>query len=216
MKIKAFLFDLDGVLADTSRYHFNAWKLSAKKYGINIPDYFEPKLRGISRMKSAELILNASPVKLNSSEINNFIEEKNKYYISAVQNLSVKDRLPGVDEIFEFARQKSLKTALVSASMNAEYIIDSLEMIEWFDYVVNPRYIKSKPSPDLFLTAARTLKVDPYECIGFEDASAGIAGIKAANMLAIGIGENLGADYHVSSLNEAMKILKNNFEGVFN
>lgn len=213
MKLKAFLFDLDGVLTDTSDHHFQAWKKTAKQFGIDIPDAFEPKLRGISRMKSAEIIVGQSPVQLSDDEMNTFIAEKNTHYLNAIQSLTPNDRLPGVKDIFEYAKRHAIKTALVSASLNAKWVINSLGMSQWFDFIANPRTSPPKPSPKLFLAAAKGLEVTPDECLGFEDAPAGVAGIKAAQMIAIGIGEGLGADYHFPNLEGALQMIQANQEG---
>lgn len=213
MNIKAFLFDLDGVLTDTSGYHFKAWKQSARNFGIHIPDSFEPKLRGISRTKSAELIINQSPISLSDVEIKKFTEQKNEFYLEAIGELTPSDRLPGVDEIFRFARSHAILTALVSASLNAHKVITSLGMADWFDFIADPRKHPPKPAPDLFLSAAKALNITPHECLGFEDAPAGVKGIKEAQMLAIGIGQNIGADFHFTNLMEAQDIIQSNFIG---
>lgn len=213
MKLKAFLFDLDGVLTDTSDHHFQAWKKTAKQFGIDIPDAFEPRLRGISRMKSAELIVSQSSVQLSDDEMDTFIAEKNTQYLDAIKSLTPHDRLPGVKDIFEYAKHHAIKTALVSASLNAKWVIDSLGMAQWFDFIANPLTSPPKPSPDLFLAAAKALEVNPHECLGFEDAPAGVKGIKAAQMMAIGIGEKLGADYHFPNLEGALEMIQANQDG---
>lgn len=214
MAVKAFLFDLDGVLTDSSIYHFAAWKKAAQRFSMEIDDAFEPMLRGISRKKSAQMIAHRTQTSLSEKEIETLMKEKNQYYLDAITAMSPEDRLPGVNEMFAFAKAHHIKTALVSASLNAEWVIQLLGMADWFDFIVNPAPLNPKPSPDLFLNAAQNIDVAPRFCLGFEDAPAGVKAIKTAQMTAIGIGEDLGADYHFSHLLDAYHMIQQNVQGL--
>lgn len=208
MKISALLFDLDGVITESSAAHFSAWKEEAYHYGIQLPDAFEDELKGISREESLDRILAFGRVPLSASDKQLFMEKKNHTYQEKIAAYTEKNRFEGVQELFDLAKQKGLKTALVSASKNAVTLLKALRMDDWFDAVVDPNKHPSKPAPDLFLAAAHALKVDPEHCIALEDAKAGIQAIKAAGMMALGIGEHPEADHAFPTLNAAYHHLK--------
>lgn len=208
MNVQAFLFDLDGVITESSTAHFTAWKEVAQRYFIDIPDRFERELKGISRKESTHRILALAKKQWDDEAIQQFMDEKNKRYLELIAAYSEVNRLPGVDAIFDLARKSHIKTALVSASQNAPVLLNALGLDDWFDVRVDPTLHPSKPAPDLFLAAADALHVAPSACLGFEDAVAGIAAIQAAGMTAVGIGENLPeADYQFADLKDAAAAL---------
>ena len=205
---KGFIFDLDGVITDTAKFHYQAWKELAQSIGIEIDLVFNEQLKGISRMDSLERILAHG----NQSEI--FTEEekealahkKNTHYVELLQVLSPKDLLPGVKSFLDEAKSKQIPCAIASASKNAPFILKRLELFDYFQAIVDPETLANgKPDPEIFIRAAELLNISPEEAIGFEDAQAGIIGIKKAGMFAVGIvtGEELkGADLIARSFEE--------------
>lgn len=209
MNIQAFLFDLDGVITESSTAHFQAWKEVASAHYIEIPDSFESELKGVSRKESTHRILAYAKKTWSDEAIHAFMAEKNDRYLERIAHYTPAHRLPGVEAIFELAHTHHLKTALVSASQNAPILLKALEMEDWFDVRVDPTLHPSKPAPDLFLAAAQALQVAPEACIAFEDAKAGLTAIQAAGMTAVGIGgADLDADYVFPSLKEAAHALQ--------
>lgn len=192
MKIQAIVFDLDGVITDTSYLHFIAWKELAESLGIAIDGKFNECLKGVSRMGSLELILQ------HGGQENDYTPEekevlaakKNARYVELLQDITPKNVLPGVLAFLEECHKRGIKTALASASKNAPFILDKLEISNHFDYVADAAKVAhSKPAPDIFLAAAAGLDIASEYCIGVEDAAAGIQAIHAAGMKAVGIGE---------------------------
>ncbi len=189
--IKAFLFDLDGVITETSKQHFEAWKIIADEIGINIDLEFNEKLKGVSRRVSFNRILERGNAldKYSEEEINRFMDRKNEIYKNLIEGLKPKDAFPGVPELFMAIKEKGLKILICSASYNAPSILRSLDLEKFVDYIVSPDEIeRGKPYPDIFLKGAEKFGLTSNECIGVEDAEAGIQAIKDANMYAIGIG----------------------------
>lgn len=196
-KIKAFIFDLDGVLTDTSEYHFRAWKRLADEEGISFNREDNEKLRGVSRRASLELILKDR--QLPEEKMREFMDRKNSYYLAFIKSISEKDLLPGALPLLQELRSKQFRLALASASKNAPQVIEGLRIGSFFDVIADGNSVeKTKPAPDLFLFAAEKLAVTPGLCIVVEDAEAGITAARAAGMRTIGIGpeERVGeADY---------------------
>ena len=189
--IKAVIFDLDGVITDSAKYHYKAWKRLADKLGIPFDEEYNEKLKGVSRLESLDLILENGPGKgfYTKEEKIAFAEEKNDYYKELISTMTPADILPGIHRFLEELKANHIKTAIASVSRNAFYIIDRLELNDYFDYIVDASTIKNaKPHPDVFLAAAKAIGVKPEDCVAIEDAKAGIMAIKAANMKAIGVG----------------------------
>ena len=209
--IEAFIFDLDGVLVDTAKYHYLAWNKLGDSIGISIDEDFNENLKGISRMESLERILSYGK-KENDFTIEeklNMAKDKNDYYVSLIQNITPKDILPGVKELLEDIKSNDIKIGLASASKNAVMVLNNLELINYFDFIVDASKCEhSKPAPDIFLMAAKGLGVNPNNCIGIEDASAGIDSINTAGMYSIGVGDS-------KTLNKAMYIVSNTNELIF-
>ncbi|HJV15808.1 MAG TPA: beta-phosphoglucomutase [Bacillales bacterium] len=191
-KIKAIIFDLDGVITDTAEFHYLAWKKLSEKLNYSFTREFNEELKGISRMESLEKIIVASGLhkRLNQEEKLALAEEKNNDYISLIEGITPKAILPGIEKFIFQIKREGLKIGLASVSKNAYTVIKRLELTEQFDTIVDARKIKNgKPDPEIFLTAARQLEFEPIECIGIEDAAAGIEAIKATGMFAVGIGK---------------------------
>lgn len=192
MIIKAVLFDLDGVITDTAEYHYVAWKQLAEQLGIEIDKAFNEQLKGVSRMESLERILRHGNRQndLSAEEKIAFATQKNEHYVKLLDNVTPQDLYTGIRELLLELKAADVRAVIASASKNAPQILKSLEITEMFDYVVNPDEIEyGKPAPDIFLRGAEVVGVAPENCVGIEDAQAGIEAIKSANMFAIGIGE---------------------------
>ncbi|WP_044562353.1 beta-phosphoglucomutase [Azospirillum sp. B4] len=207
-RFDAVLFDLDGVLADTAHIHFAAWRRLAEELGIHLEPTFEEKLKGVDRMTSLDLILAQGgpdgPVQRTVEERRVLADRKNGYYQAAIAEQTPDDLLPGARRVLEEVRAAGLKTSLASASHNAPPLLDQLGIRPLIDAIANPAAVKApKPAPDLFLEAARLVGVPPERCLGVEDAVAGIASIKDAGMVAVGIGDPTvltRADYVVPAI----------------
>ena len=205
---KGFVFDLDGVITDTAKYHYIAWKELASEIGIEIDLKFNEQLKGISRMDSLERILTLGNKNDAYTEVEKeaLATKKNTHYVQLLQSLTPDDLLPGVKTFLDEAKAKNIPCAIASASKNAPFILDKLGVMQDFDTIVDPATLKKgKPDPEIFIQAALALGLEPAEAVGFEDAQAGIDGIKAAGMYAVGVysGEELhGADVIVEKLTD--------------
>jgi len=191
-KIHAFIFDLDGVITDTAEYHYLAWKACAEKLGIPFSRKDNEKLKGISRMKSLEIILRLGNKEKDYSESEKLeiAERKNEIYKRMIKKLTPNDILPGISGLLNEVKNHGLKLGLASASKNAFGVMTSLELPHVFDHIVDAATVKNgKPDPDIFLAAARALNVEPRHCVGIEDAASGIQAIKSAGMFAVGVGD---------------------------
>ena len=206
--MKGFVFDLDGVITDTAKYHYEAWKALADKLGIEIDLKFNEQLKGISRMDSLERILahGNQQDKYTQEQKEALAAEKNEAYVQLLQNLTPADLLPGVKAFLLEAKEKNMPCAIASASKNAPFILEKLGVIDEFDAIVDPATLtKGKPDPEIFVKACELIHVAPGDAIGFEDAQAGIQGIKGAGMYAVGVstGEALdGADKIITHFTE--------------
>lgn len=199
-KIKAFLFDMDGVLTETSTYHFLAWKELAESLGISFDETFNESLKGISRMESLERILayGKREMDYNEEEKRRLAEEKNNRYLERISSFSESNLFPGVLPLFEELKNRQIKIAIASASLSAPLLVKQMKLDSYVDFIADPTTVPGKPQPDLFLQCAFALNLPSSACIGVEDAQAGIKAIKAAGMLAVGIGsfgQLNGADY---------------------
>lgn len=205
--IKGFVFDLDGVLTDTAAFHYHAWKQLAATLGITIDLMFNEQLKGISRMDSLERILQfgKQATTYSTQQKEQLAAKKNEHYRQLLHQLTPKDLLPGVHPFLEKTRLQQIPCALASASQNAPFILEKLGIQQYFQAIVDPaRLTHGKPDPEIFYKAAAALHLSPHELIGFEDAQAGIDGIKAAGMYAVGVSITplIGADLHVQRLDQ--------------
>lgn len=188
--IKACLFDLDGVIVDTAKFHYIAWRQLANDLGFDLSIEENEKLKGISRMESLEIILAIGGVELSEEEKLKRAAEKNVRYLELCQQMTPDDTLPGVRLFLDELKSASIKTGLGSASKNARVILERIDMLSYFETIVDGnRVTKGKPDPEVFLLGATDLQTSPENCAVFEDAVAGIQSAKAAGMLAVGIGE---------------------------
>lgn len=214
--MKAVIFDLDGVITDTAEYHYLAWKSLANELQLPFDKQYNEKLKGVSRMESLELILALGNVSYSEEEKKALAEKKNDLYKEMIKQVTPKDLLPGIETLLTELQEASIKTALASASKNAPFILDRLGVTHYFNHIVDVNLIKKgKPDPEIFLTGAAKLGVLPQNCIGIEDAEAGIESILAAGMYAVGVGtpaQMQKADLIVSSTADlSLHLLKENF-----
>ncbi len=185
--IKAFIFDLDGVLTDTAEYHYQAWKQMADEEGLSFNRQDNEQLRGISRRASLDLILKGRP--LSEEKKLELMERKNSYYRAYIGAVSEKDLLPGALNLLQELQSRSYRLALASASKNARQVIARLYIASFFEVIADGNVVKkTKPAPDLFLYVAEKLHIAPPHCAVVEDAEAGIRAAKAAGMITIGLG----------------------------
>lgn len=190
-QLDAFIFDLDGVITDTAEYHFLAWQALANELGITFTREDNELLKGISRMESLEKILEIGGRSGDFSEQEKeaLATKKNDHYLTLITNITPSDILPGIKELLMAIKANGLKLGLASASKNAFTVMESLGLKDDFDVIVDARTVRNgKPDPEVFLTAAKLLDVNPESCIGVEDAVAGVQAIKAAGMYAVAIG----------------------------
>ncbi len=183
------IFDLDGVIVDTAKYHYLAWKRLANSLGFDFTEADNEHLKGVSRVESLKLILNIGSVELTQADFDTALLNKNAWYLEYINKIGPEEILPGVSEFLTDVRTKGIKIALGSASKNAQLILERIKLLDQFDTIVDGNKVaNAKPDPEVFLKAARELGVAPADCIVFEDAVAGVQAALNANMKVIGIG----------------------------
>jgi len=200
---KAFIYDLDGVITDTAEFHYLAWKKIAEELNISVDRQFNERLKGISRMESLEIILqlDASLLKMSNEKKVRLANKKNEFYLELAESINEENVLLGIEDLLKSNKERNIKIALGSASENAKNVVEKLGLTSYFDYIVDASKVsRGKPDPETFTTAADYLGIPYEECIGIEDAAAGIEAINKANMFSVGVGsiEHLSqADYLV-------------------
>lgn len=197
------IFDLDGVIVSTDRFHYEAWKTLSDDSGLEFNEKLNQLLRGVSRRESLKIILEKNNRVLKPEEFNAMMEKKNRIYRDKLQNLTEADILPGVIYLLKDLKKNSLLTAVGSSSRNTPLILKRIGLNKAFDTVVDGNSIsRSKPDPEVFVKCARQLKTNPEDCVVYEDAAAGIEAALAAGMVAVGIGaaELPGAHRMIQSL----------------
>lgn len=190
--MKAVLFDLDGVITDTAVYHYHAWKALGEKIGIEIDEEFNEELKGVSRTDSLNRILAKGNKEeaYSQTEKETMAAEKNELYKTMIEEMSPKDILPGIKALLDGLKERNILIGLASASQNGPTILEKLQLTDYFDKIVDPAKLKAgKPDPEIFLTGAKDLGVKPQDCVGVEDAAAGVEAIAAADMVSVGVGD---------------------------
>lgn len=190
-KLQGVIFDLDGVLTYTSRQHFQAWQELSKTLGYHLSEQVNERLKGISRLESLEIVLEAGNLagKFSNREKQRLAEQKNAFYQQLIQRFTRENLAEGALELLKALKEKDIKLGLASVSHNARFLLEAMDIEKYFDAVADPKQVKQgKPAPDIFLLAANQLKVRPEQCIGVEDAYAGIQAIISAGMTAVGVG----------------------------
>lgn len=206
MNTKGFIFDLDGVIVDTAKYHFLAWRKLANSLGVDFSEEQNEQLKGVSRVKSLEKILAWGNTALTEEEFNAKMTEKNEDYLEYVYKMDASEILVDVPRVLEFLQETNQKISLGSASKNARLILDKVNLTDAFHAIVDGTNVtKAKPDPEVFLVAAKELNVAPENCVVFEDSVAGVEAANTASMISIGIGEKdvlSHADYVFSDFTE--------------
>ncbi len=195
ISLKAVIFDLDGVLVDTAKYHYLAWKKLAAELGVNLTEKENERLKGVSRMDSLKIILSLGGLTFSEAEMNRLADRKNSWFVEYIDQMKPEEIFDGVFPLLNALREAGVSIALASSSKNAAAVLKNLLLENTFDTVVDGTMIKeSKPDPEIFLKAADNLGVAPNECIVVEDAEAGVEAARRAGMKAVGIGhtEQLG------------------------
>lgn len=190
LPLRAVIFDLDGVIADTAVVHRAAWERLAQEIGAPFDEAIAERMKGVDRRGSLEILLERAPRAYTEAEKDALGERKNDYYREQIERFGPDQLLPGARAAVEATRAAGLRVALASASRNAPLLLERLGIADLFDVIVDAaRIARSKPDPEIFLAAATELNVAPADCLGVEDAAAGIASIHAAGMVAVGIGQ---------------------------
>ncbi|MWC30959.1 beta-phosphoglucomutase [Paenibacillus sp. MMS18-CY102] len=187
--MKGAIFDLDGVIVDTAKYHYLAWKALADRLGFEFTEAHNERLKGVSRVESLRILLEIGGVEVDEAAFNEMAESKNNEYVASIAKLQPEEILPGARAYLQQLRSKGVKIALGSASKNAEFILSKLEITDLFDAVIDGNKVsKAKPDPEVFVSASVALGLDPKDCVVFEDAEAGVQAGKAAGSKVVGIG----------------------------
>lgn len=188
---KAAIFDLDGVIVDTARFHFLAWKRLAEELGFSFTQRDNERQKGVSRMESLEVLLEVGGITgLSPERKEELATKKNEWYKEFLYEMTPAELLPGAKDFLEYLRLRGVRVALASASKNAPIILEKLNITKLFDAIVDGNSVsKAKPDPEVFLQAAERLGIPASQCIVFEDAQAGVEGAKRAGMRVVGIGE---------------------------
>jgi beta-phosphoglucomutase len=188
--IEAAIFDLDGVIVDTAKYHYMAWKRLANELGFDLTPADNERLKGVSRMRSLEIILELAGLRIDDERKAELADKKNRWYVQYISQLSPSEILPGVPGFIDGLRAMGVKTGLASASKNAPLILERLQITALFDAVVDGNTAsKAKPDPEAFQIAMERLGVDARRCVVFEDAAAGIEAAHRVGMYAVGVGD---------------------------
>jgi beta-phosphoglucomutase len=192
MIIKACLFDLDGVVVDTAKYHYLAWKELADELGFEFSEQHNERLKGVSRMQSLKILLEVGGMShmFSDKEKLEMAERKNTRYVEFIKKITPEEILPGAKGFILELRSKGIKTAIGSASKNARFILDGLKITELFDAIVDGTIVTSaKPDPEIFLKGAEMTNTPAANCVVLEDAEAGIEAAINAGMRSVGIGD---------------------------
>ncbi len=209
-KMHAAIFDLDGVIVDTAKYHYLAWKRLASECGFDFTEADNERLKGVSRARSLEILLEIGGLAFDEAIKTQMAVRKNEWYVDYIHQMDVSELLPGAIDYLRRTRARGVKTALGSASKNAFLILDRLGISVLFDVIVDgTKVVKAKPDPEVFLHAADELGIPPANCVVFEDAEAGIEAAHRAGMGTVGIGSPSilkEADIVIPGLRELMII----------
>ncbi len=204
--MRAFIFDLDGIIVDTAKYHFKSWRIISKNFGFELLETQNELLKGLSREESLERILSWAEISIDEFERKKCLEKKNELYKGFINNLSQMDILPGVIKLINFAALKGIPIALGSASKNAHQILKKLGIENKFKVIIDGNSTsKSKPHPEVFLKGAQILGINPEQVIVFEDSIAGVNAANKAKMVSVGIckgGKIENARFNFNSLDD--------------
>ncbi|QOD60871.1 beta-phosphoglucomutase [Polaribacter haliotis] len=187
---KGFIFDLDGVIVDTAKYHYLAWKNLANELGFEFTKEQNELFKGVSRKRCLEILLEIGEVEATQEQFDTWMIEKNVDYLKYIENMDASEILPDVPKILDYLKDRNHPIALGSASKNAQPILEKVGLLSYFDVIVDGNNVtKAKPDPEVFLLAAKQLGVNSSDCVVFEDAVAGVQAANSAKMISIGIGD---------------------------
>ncbi|OAD46059.1 beta-phosphoglucomutase [Polaribacter atrinae] len=204
---KGFIFDLDGVIVDTAKYHYLAWKKLANELGFEFTKEQNELFKGVSRKRCLEILLEIGKREATQKEFDTWMVEKNVDYLKYIENMDASEILPDVTKVLSFLKEQNIPIALGSASKNAQPILEKVGLLHYFDAIVDGNNVtKAKPDPEVFLLAAKQLGVNAADCVVFEDAVAGVEAANAAKMISIGIGDQKILSEAVHNFNDFTEI----------
>jgi len=216
--IQACIFDLDGVIVDTAKYHYFAWKRLTHQLGFDLTEQQNEKLKGVSRKCSLEILLKLGSITCDKLTKEKLMNQKNEWYLEYIRKMTPNEILPGVLNLIDALKKFSIKTAIGSASKNTQTILKQIGLENAFDAVIDGNKVtQAKPNPEVFLCSAKELNIPPANCMVFEDALVGIQAAKNGGMYAIGVGNSTilkEADRVIQSLTE-IQINDNNIDWEF-
>lgn len=190
MNQKCFIFDLDGVIVDTAKYHYLAWQKIANQLGIEFTPEHNEELKGVSRVRSLDLILALGNLEASQEDKNKWLVQKNEDYLSYLVDMDESEILPGVLPVLIYLKENNQKIVLGSASKNAKPILEKAKIIDYFDAIVDGNDVSNaKPDPEVFIQGAKKVNFSNENCIVFEDSVAGVQAANIAGMTSVGIGE---------------------------
>ena len=193
MSLKACIYDLDGVITDTAKYHYQSWKWVADQMEYHLTEKQNQKLKGVGRKESLEKIIKWSGTRISEADKQMYLLKKNAMYLESIDTMTPSEVFDGFKEFNDLAKAAGLKVAIGSSSRNAIRIIDKLDLVLEFHAIVDGGMTEnSKPEPDIFLLAAEKLQCDPSECLVIEDSQAGLTAAKKAGMKSILFGDDKG------------------------
>lgn len=204
--IKGLIFDLDGVIVDTAKNHYYAWKKIAESIGINFGKKENELIKGLSRKESLKKIISLYKSKsIKKSHFNNLLIQKNEEYLNSISNINKNDILPGIEDLILYSKKNQLKLAVGSSSKNAIYILKKIDLYSYFNVIIDGTMVKNpKPQPEVFIKCCEAINLSPKECFVFEDSHSGVYAAKAGGFKVIGVGNhNLIeiADFYEDNLN---------------
>lgn len=201
-EMKGAIFDLDGVVCDTAKYHFLAWRELASRLGFEFTERENERLKGVSRKASLDILLSVGNIAAPPEQKEIWMEQKNARYLEYIRGMTKEEILPGVKGFMEKLKSHGIRIALGSASKNARIILEQLEIAPLFDFIVDGTMVHNpKPDPEVFLKAAEGLGLQPEQCLVFEDAQAGFEAARAGGIKCVGVGDfelTKGADYQIT------------------
>ena len=202
-KFPTFIFDLDGVITNTEKYHYQAWKIICNDLGYNLTKEQNEELKGVSRNKCLLKILQWTNLKISQSKFESLLNKKNKIYLEKISKLNSSNIIDGVQDFIKNAKEQNHSVALYSSSKNAKFILNKLNLHGFFDAIVDGNSVRaSKPDPEGFIIASKLTNSNPSNCVVFEDSEAGIIAGNEINMTTVGIGNSI-------KLNVSSKVFKN-------
>ena len=209
MNKKGFIFDVDGVIVDTAKYHYLAWRKLANELGFEFTEEQNEMFKGVSRKRCLEILIDIGKIEATQDQFDTWMIEKNIDYLAYIEKMDESEILPDVHKILDYLVKQQQPIALGSASKNAQPILEKVGLLSYFDAIVDGNDVtKAKPDPEVFLIAAKSLDMHAVDCIVFEDSVAGIQAANIANMISIGIGDkNIlhEADYIFNDFTEISK-----------